>query len=104
MQNRKLIAGSFVAMMALVGSASTSPAMTNDAVAAMTHSQIIGELRAASALADRNSKSWSQEPLTQADFDAQKLTIERLVERLQKGETVSSPEISEALADPDTDY
>ena len=104
MKNRKSIAGSFVAMMALVASAGTSPAMTNDAVAAMTHSQIIGDLRAASRLADRNSRSWSQEPLTQADFDAQELNIERLVERLQKGEPVSSAEINEALADPDTDY
>ena len=104
MKNRKSIAGSFVAMMALVASAGTSPAMTNDAVAPMTHSQIIGDLRAASRLADRNSRSWSQEPLTQADFDAQELNIERLVERLQKGEPVSSAEINEALAGPDTDY
>lgn len=103
MKTRKLIAGSIVAMMALVASAGVSRAMPNDG-ANRTHSQIIRELRAAGALADRNSKSWSQEPLTQADFDAQELNIERLVERLQNGEPVSPPEISQAIAGPDTPY
>jgi hypothetical protein len=104
MKNRKSIAGSFVAMMALVASAGTSPAMTNDAVAAMTHSQIIRDLRVASRLADRNSRSWSQEPLTQADFDAQELISSGWSSVCKKASRFSSAEINEALAGPDTDY
>lgn len=104
MKNRTAIAGSIVAMMAFVASVSASPAMPNDGVATRTHSQIITELRAAGALADRNSRSWSQEPLTQADFDQQELNIESLIERLQNGDPVSSAEINQALAGPDTPY
>jgi hypothetical protein len=57
-------------------------------------------LRKALALSQMREKEWSQEPLTQSEFDLQQRRIERLIERLQRGERVSPQDINEVLKSP----
>jgi hypothetical protein len=66
--------------------------------------QEIAQLQRAKKLAERNEKDWSEDVLTQADFDEQEKSIDRLTSRLQAGHAVSSDEIHQAIIPPTTRY
>ncbi len=64
----------------------------------------IQKLQKGLALAQRNEKEWPEEPLTQWDFAEQQKQIERLIERVKRGEKVSPQEIDQVLESPQTPY
>ena len=85
----------------IVPAASATPGVqstTNDNI------QVIQTLKMAERVDQENEKQWSQEPLTQADFDLQEQTIEGLTLGLNKGEQVGSEEIEEATKAVPTPY
>src|SRR5271170_6967516 len=98
-----VLAGSILVMTALAAPVLASGTIPNGSPA-NAPAETIKQLRAAAAVTERNSASWSQEPLTQADYDAQELNLDRLIERMQNGNPVSSAEINRALTNPDTPY
>jgi hypothetical protein len=58
---------------------------------------LIEQLKEQRELALKQEKEWSQEPLTQAQYDLQQKRIDRLISKLERGERVSPEEINEAM-------
>jgi hypothetical protein len=67
-------------------------------------SSVIGRLQKQERMDEFEAKFWSQEPLTQQDFDVQENEDRQLAARLSAGEPVSHAELEQALEPVETDY
>jgi hypothetical protein len=67
-------------------------------------SAVIGRLQKQEQIDEFEAKFWSQEPLTQQDFDVQEKEDRQLAARISAGEPVSHAELEQALERVETEY
>ena len=65
---------------------------------------LIKKLQKQEQMDEAKAKFWSQEPITQQDYDVQEQEDRRLIAEISAGEPVSRAEIEQALKHVDTEY
>jgi|HubBroStandDraft_1064217.scaffolds.fasta_scaffold38638_2 hypothetical protein len=88
-------AGLLLPTAALAQSAPSFPADSTALVQRLEQQERIDEFKA---------KCWSQEPITEQNYDVQEKQDKQLVDRIAAGEQVSQDEVTQALRRVDTDY
>jgi hypothetical protein len=73
-------------------------------VAPADSAALVKKLQKQERMDEFKAKFWSQEPLTQQDYDVQEKEDQRLIAEISAGEPVSPGEIEQALKRIDTDY
>ena len=65
---------------------------------------VISQLQKQEQIDEFKAKFWSQEPLTQEDYDVQEREDRHLIARISAGQPVSHDDLAEALKHVDTPY
>jgi len=65
---------------------------------------VVSELQNQQQIDEFKAKFWSQEPLTQEDYDVQERKDRHLIARISAGQPVSHDDLAEALKHVDTPY
>ena len=82
------------------GASATANTQTAASLSAADKAALLKKLKDAKKHDKEARKGWSQEPLTQATYDSKIADINRLIDKLKKGEDFPLSDVDKAVASP----